>query len=347
MSPTFYYPRFTPRYPLVLVSLVLVLLAGCPRQQSDSEGQPVKKPLEGVKLRLAVVGDPALAAAVVRAQGEWNAQTGAELQVRQTTEKDLVEADALPADAVICPSHLLGVLAERALLAPVPTAIVKGPQWADIFELPKLREAAWGAQTMAVPLGSPLWTCYYRADLLAKLGRRPPRTWEEYQELAKMLAQSSPLPLGEGQGVRAPWCGTIEPLAPGWAGLMLLARAAPLAKHPDNFSTLFSIETMEPMLSEPAIVEALSELVAAAKLGPSDPLRYDPAAARAAFWKGECGMAITWPTAAEETTNRKSEGETEAIPEKIDPAIRVGFVELPGIAPRFQHHGPRVGPSGG
>ncbi len=172
---------------------------------------------------------------------------------------------------------------------------------------------------MAVPFGSPVFCCYYRADLLEKLGRRPPKTWAEYHSLAKLLAKISPLPLekaqnkknsprplGEGQGVRA-WCGTIEPLAPGWAGDVLLARAAAYAKHRDNFSTLFDIETMEPLVSGPPFVQALEGLVAAAKLGPADPLRYDPASARAAFWAGRCGMALAWPTAAQEGRGERGE----------------------------------------
>ena len=80
-------------------------------------------------------------------RGEWNAQTGAELQVRQVAEKDLLGGEALPADAVLCASHLLGVLAERKLLAPVPPAILS-VQWGDVFELFRLREAAWGQQIL-------------------------------------------------------------------------------------------------------------------------------------------------------------------------------------------------------
>ncbi len=160
------------------------------------------------------------------------------------------------------------------MLAPVPQKILRDAQWAGIFELLKLREAAWGDQVMAVPFGSPVFCCYYRADLLEKLGRHPPQTWAEYQDLAKLLVAQptkSPLPLGEGQGVRA-WSATIEPLAPGWAGLILLARAAPYAKHRDNYSALFDIETMEPLVAGPPMVQALEELVAAAKLGP--PIRF-------------------------------------------------------------------------
>ncbi len=233
----------------------------------------------------------------------------------KATGPDLTREDASPADAVLCPSHLLGTLAERKLLAPVPPGILRSAQWTGIFELLKLREAAWGHEIMAVPFGSPVFCCYYRADLLEKLGRRPPQTWADYQELAKLLAARKPA------AAKGPWCGTIEPLAPGWAGLVLLARAASSVKHRDNYSALFNIETMEPLVSGPPMRDALDELVAAAKLGPANPLQYDPAAVRAAFWRGECGMALSWPTAAKEAESQES---------RVDPQTRVGFAELPG-----------------
>ena len=100
---------------------------------------------------------------------------------------------------------------------------------------------------MAVPFGSPVFCCYYRADLLEKLGRKPPQTWTEYEELAKLLRRTQK-PAGG-----AAWCGTIEPLVPGWAGLVLLARAAAYAKHRDNYSALFNIETMEPLVAGPPV----------------------------------------------------------------------------------------------
>ncbi len=326
-----------------LFALLCLLLAGCPRSDSDSKEKEAVRPLASVKLRVAVADDAALAAAIVRVQGEWNAQTGSEFEVIETTQNALQQADGLPADAVVCSSHLLGVLAECDWLAPVPANILRNPEWADVFPLPRLREAAWGNKTMAVPFGSPVFCCYYRADLLEKLGRRPPRTWAEYQDLAKLLAKDSPRPLGERQGVRA-WSATIEPLAPGWAGLVLLARAAPYAKHRDNFSTLFNIETMEPMAAGPPMVQALDELVAAAKLGPTDPFKFDPAAVRAAFWRGECGMALTWPTAAEkgkEKTEKAVGGNVRVgfTGKAVGGNVRVGFCELPGSRKVFNLSG--------
>ncbi len=317
----------TIHYPLSTLFCLLLLLAGCPKSDSDSKNKPAARPLAGVTIRLAVVDDPALTAAVVRVKGEWNAQTGSEFEVIETTEKKLLQAERLPADGVLCPAYLLGVLAERKQIAPVPRKILHSPEWAGVFSLLKLREAVWGDQAIAVPFGSPVFCCYYRADLLEKLGRRPPKTWEEYKALAKLLAAK--------RAGRAAWCGTIEPLAPGWAGDVLLARAAAYAKHRDNFSTLFDIETMEPLVAGPPFVQALEDLVAAAKFGPSDPLKYDPAAARAAFWNGQCGMALTWPTAAKGRGERgEGRGQT-ALVDRSDSRsslspLRVGFVELPG-----------------
>ena len=139
----------------------------------------------------------------------------------------MLRAEPLPADAVLCPSHLLGVLAERKQIAPVPK-ILHSAEWAGVFDLLKLREAVWGNQTMAVPFGSPVFCCYYRADLLEKLGRRPPKTWDEYQELAKLLAENSPYEHWKEEPALTTWCGTIEPLGPGWAGIVLWHARRPL-----------------------------------------------------------------------------------------------------------------------
>jgi len=266
-----------------------------------------------------VVDDPAMAAGAAQLRGEWKAQTGCELEVEPIASKDLAPDRPLPADVTICPSRFLGDLAEGQLLAPVPKEIRQGggEPWSDIFELLRQREGAWGTQVFAVPLGAPLLTCYYRADLLERLARRPPKTWDDYQELSRLLADRK----GLGDAVPpadAPWSGVIEPLGPGWAAMVFLARAAPYAKHRDNFSTLFDLKTMEPRVAGPPMVRALEELCAVARLGAAEGLKFDPASAREAFWQGRCGITLSWPSAAADL----------AAP--VDKRIPVGFVALPG-----------------
>ncbi len=312
--PTDHYLLPTIYYLLSTAYCLLFLLTGCWEPDSGIDTAAGDGSLAGVSLRLAVVDDPELAAVAERMRGEWHALTGSEFRVDRITGQQLATAESLPYDAVICPSHRLGPLAERGLIAPIPEGQPEkdAGDRSETFELLRLREAAWGGDLYGVAFGSPVLTCYYRPDLLEKLGRKPPESWAEYQSLAESLASLAEPPGGSAEG----WCGTIEPLAPTWAGIVLLARAAPYAKHRHNYSTLFDIDTMEPLVAGPPFVRALEELVAVAKAGPADPTQYDPAAARAAFWQGKCGMTLSWPTAAAEVAAGSN--------------VPVGFIELPG-----------------
>jgi len=322
---------------LAVIACAVVLPGGCLRHENRDERGDRAAPASNVPIHLLVVGDPAMASAIDQLKGEWAAQTGSTFEVHQATQLDLAGNSPPEADAILTPSHQLAELAARSWILPAPAALTRqraetnsGPtgaetsqgRWADIFPLLRAREAAWGDATVAVPFGSPVLTLYCRADLLEKLAARPPRTWAEYQRLAETLSDRKRLgPSAPAAG--NPWCGALEPLAPGWAAIMLLARAAPYASHRANYSTLFHIDTMEPLIQGPPFVRALEELLAVARLNPAGQLRCDPAAVRRAFWAGQCAMAVTWPTAADKP------------PLEGSPAVRLGLAELPGATEVF------------
>ena len=80
------------------------------------------------------------------------------------------------------------------------------------------------------PFGSPPLTLFYRRDLFEKLGLQPPESWAKYREAVTRLADRKALgDLAPAAG--AQWQGTVEPWGPGWAGQVLLARAAGYANH--------------------------------------------------------------------------------------------------------------------
>ncbi len=283
----------------LLTACVALGLLGCDTHQKKMPNALAGPPLTGVELTLTIVDDPAMAEVAAGLQGEWTAQSGSQFSVTTLDSQQYLDGVKPPSDAVICPAGLLGTLAENERIVKMPEKLIgqNAGGWGEIFELVKLREAAWAGETMAVPFGSPVLVCYYRADLLEKLQRQPPKTWKQYLELAELLA--NPKNLGDAPNVDAEnWSAVAEPLGPGWAGLTLLARAAPYARSRENYSTLFDIETMEPLVAGPPFVRALEELVAAAKHGAKDQLQADPDQVRSAFWQGRCGMALTWPSAS-------------------------------------------------
>jgi multiple sugar transport system substrate-binding protein len=305
-----------------IVGLVLLFAAaagGC-RPAADSKPAPDPAPARNVQLKLLVADDPALAAAIAQVSGEWKARSGGSISIAETTSVELTSGESLPpgVDAVIYPAALLGTLAERNWLMPLPADYSSNRElaWSETFELLQIAATRWQQTTLAVPLGSPVLTCYYRADLFEKFHRRPPRTWKEYHELAEFFDKRENL-ADVAPDAEDVWHGCIEPLAEGWAGRMLLARAAAQVKHRDHYSTLFNMDTMQPLIDGEGFVRALEELVADTRFGPAGPRKVDLDAARNAFLQGQCAMAITWP--AHQRASKPS-----AMP------VATAFCELPG-----------------
>jgi multiple sugar transport system substrate-binding protein len=281
-----------------LLALAFAALGGC-TPQSATEPASDAAPRRDVTVRLLVVDDSALAAAITQVAGEWKARSGASLTVSESTGAQLLAAKAMPTevDAVIYPPAMLGELTTRQWLRPLPAdyAASRELDWSDTFELLQIAETQWQQSALGIPLGSPVLVCYYRADLFEKFHRRPPSTWKEFHELAEFFSRRENLS-DAAPAADATWHGCIQPLSEGWAGRLLLARAAAYVKHRDHFSTYFEIESMKPLVDGPGYVRALEELVADAKLGPDDPRANDLDAARTAFLGGQAALAIAWPS---------------------------------------------------
>jgi len=327
------------RASMLAVIAAAILLSGC--NPPPTAPAPSKPSLSGVALRLAVVDDPALVRAISILCGQWKDETGSELTVASLSDDELSATAAsgkLGADAVIYAPRRLGWLVEKKIVRPIDCAALDDPQldWADVFELVKSREVTWGTSVYAVPLGSPVLVCFYRDDLLRTLGQKPPRTWAEYQKLARLLQDGGPPVLVPTTGSaanaaadvartanHAAWRGSVEPLAQGWAGISLLARAGAYARHPNHYSTLFNMQTMEPLVASPPFVRALEEMVAAARVAPSPALEDGPAEAWSALIAGHAGMALCWPASIAPDAAAEDATERAETPE-------IGCVALPG-----------------
>ena len=305
---------------LVLFGCVGLAAAGC-GPEKPATSRPAGTAAD-VEIKLLVVDDPAIAEAVEQLRGEWKARTRSTIAIRQAKAADLVDAEkpGEPFDAVIYPSALLGTLAERGWIAPLPADYAANDElaWSDTFELVQIAATVWGPKPRAVSFGEALFVCYYRADLFERFKKHPPRNWAEYHELAAFFHDRKNLE-DAAPAAEAAWSGTVEPLAKSWGGRVLLARAASYARHLDNYSTLFQVTSMEPLVDGPPFVQALEELVADARFGPSARLELEPAAARERLLAGQAAMALAFP------------GHAGGKPNESDrQKLAIGFVGLPG-----------------
>jgi multiple sugar transport system substrate-binding protein len=273
--------------------LTVVIASGCPEQK------PATDKTDSAKLRLPlvllVVDDTKLGEAVAR---EWRARTEEELVVRAASAANIEAATRLPADAIIFPTGMIGSLTERGLIGPLDPASLENLDfnYRDIFDQIRLREMKWGDKTFAAPLGSPQLLLAYRSDIFDKAQISPPETWTQYQRAIEKLSDpdvTGDLTPAKGQS----WLASIEPLADGWAGQLLLARAASYAMHRDQVSPLFRFESLAPLIDQPPYRRALEELVSAANKAGFASERLAPHAALRELRAGRCAMALTWPSA--------------------------------------------------
>lgn len=274
--------------------LVTTFFCGCKPSNTPNFDTDPSTQQSALRLTVAVVSDPTLAAAIRRHRGEWLAKTNGNLEIFELSTAELLDRGTGTADVVLYPSWLLGTLAERQWIIPVRKNVLarKLYQRGDLFPLLRQRAIFWGNQVMAIPLGSPLLVFVYRADLFRKLGVQPPATWDDYRRLVKRFSNQDYIEQTP-QTTRQPWYPTLEPLAPNWAGIMLLAHASASAKHPHRYSTLFDIESMAPLIAAPPFVRALQEMVDL--VGNHRIPSLDPAGVWHQIEQGHAAMAFTWP----------------------------------------------------
>ncbi len=301
----------------------IAILGGCKKDASEPV-TPGEQAAE-LPLRVMVIDDEPLADAVKLA---WDSRVGGSAKISQLAAAELRngESTRLNADVILYPSYLLGELAERGLIEPLDAEDAADPIFdrQGLFELIRLREIVWGSKVYAVPFGSPQFTLFYRHDIFAKLGLEPPATWEQYQTLAKQLADRSAI--GEFAATdKEDWYGTVEPLAPTWAGSLLLARAAAYARHRNQYSALFDFNSMAPLIASPPFERALEELAVIASR--ESDARYTPDEARRIFLAGQAAMAITWPSRATDASAAT----------KADRGDWIGVAELPGSLDVYNH----------
>ncbi|MFO7906496.1 MAG: ABC transporter substrate-binding protein [Planctomycetota bacterium] len=305
--------------PITYVVLGVFVLAafGCGRNPDPKQGIRPKTGRVSGPVRVTVVDDAPFAKVLQR---QWAARTDNELELKQMTGDELEQRRRLDADIVIYPASSLGTLVHRGLIAPPSDSIWTEANYDqfDVFDLQRNAQVRWGKQLYAFSFGSPAFVLMYRADLFAQQGLDPPGTWEEYQSLVTKLRRAE---LGESEPSGSdPWTPVCEPLAAGWAAKTLLARAAPYASHPSQFSVLFDYITMEPLIAGPPFVRALKELVDANQESQLDVRKVTPEMARRRLLSGETAMALSWPSGAP----------IDSEPVDMPSGIEIAFAELPG-----------------
>jgi ABC-type glycerol-3-phosphate transport system substrate-binding protein len=208
---------------------------------------------------------------------------------------------------LVAPLPLVPELVDAGWLSPLDPKSDAGAMavWQDLYGGLRQGWAAPGRRPALIPLDVPVLACYYRADLLAAAGHKPPETWRDYQQLLDALGEWAP-------GLTA-----VEPWHPDFRATAFLARAVSSALHPDNLSLYVDLETGRPLIGGPPFVRALEEARAAlARLDPRS-LDLQPADCYREVAAGRAALAVGLPVLDESPVERG-----------VD--VRIGVAPLPG-----------------
>ena len=274
----------------IALVFVLAVQAGCPERPTDIEDQSLEETSTAPPpLKVLIVDTPGIDNEIKR---QWSARRDGQLETQQATW-DEVAADEFSLvdqyDVVIYPGGLLGEFVSRKKLVQVPGTIWEAEllNKREILRLPRTSLVRFGQDIWGMPLGSPQFCLFYRRDLLESTDTSLPSTWPAFVEL---VAES------ETPEEAADSVSTIRlPLQDDWAARCLLAFAASRVKHRGKVSSVFDLDSMEPLIDHPPFVDALDELRRIAD--PAD-LQRTPESIYADLVAGKTTFGVTWPSAA-------------------------------------------------
>ncbi len=305
--------------------IVCLLLGGCLSSTSPTIPVANAVPFQGQEVELLVPQSLALPATWDVLLQEWSSQSGATVRIAEYSREEeselansLQQATGSGGRVVLFPLNRLSEL-EREL-APLDFGGNSGLDTKDIFKGLRERVVSRERSVVAIPIAAPVLVCYFRRDLLKAAGLKPPETWEAYQTLLDTLDRWAP-------GLTA-----VEPLAPEHRASLFFARSLAFAKHPENYSVWFDLETGESLVQSPGFVEGLAAAQRAWQRLPATVSDETPATCRRAILEGRVALAIGYEPAAADRASPKMERAA---------GIEIGVCRLPGSKKTFNRNSQR------
>jgi len=281
---------------------------------------------DGVVVNILTRPGPVIAQRIVERGEEFKAMTGAEIRVAEVPFAELFQK-ILTDWATGTKSIDVGVFASGWGVELVSAGLVENlDPYVEKDEKLDLDDIALyfreynqkvEGSTYFITLDGDFQMLYYRTDVLADAGLEPPRTWEEYLEVAAAIHGKDMN--GDGEADYGS-CIFKKRNAQSYFAVQSMAASRVQSKGTAE-GLYFDGDTMAPKINNAAWKKAFEIYQETGKYGPADELNQDIGDTRGLVTAGRCGLAIDWgdigPLSIEEGS---------AIKDKI------GAVMMPGSA---------------
>jgi multiple sugar transport system substrate-binding protein len=282
-------------------------------------------PFEGVSVNILTFTGPQIAEPLQRRAPDFEKLTGAKINVITVPFSDLYQKMLTDMatrtnsyHAFVFAPQWLADFATPGYLEVLTSRVAadKALQWQDIAPFFRNFSAMYAGRNYTVPVDGDFQMVYYRTDLLAQAGLRPPETWDDYLKIAAAFDKK------DLNGDGTPDFGScIAKKRSAQSYWMVWSVAGGfLQSQGTKQGSFFDLDTMKPLVANDAFAEALRVYVATGKYGPPDELNWDVGDSRSAFVTGRCALTVDWGDIG-----------TLAIDPKTSKVMdKVGAVILPG-----------------
>ncbi|HEY2981549.1 MAG TPA: extracellular solute-binding protein [Anaerolineales bacterium] len=291
--------------------------------ESTSAPAPEGKQFDGVTVNLLTFVGPQVAEPLQRRAPDFTALTGATINIITVPNSDLYQkaltdmATGTKAyDAFLfAPSWIVdfapaGYIEDLTSRVNADTAL----QWDDVA--PFFRDFnSYNGKVYSIPLDGDMHMVYYRIDSLAAAGLEPPKTWDDYLNVAKTLNGTDLN--GDGE---ADYGSCISKAPHQQSYWWIWSIAAPYIQSQGNTQgTFFNTADMTPLVNNDGFKRALEVYKETGLYGPPDELNQNVGDSRGLFISGRCALTMDWGDIG-----------TLAIAEGSKVVDKVGAVVTPG-----------------
>ena len=257
-----------------------------------------EKPFEGIEVNILTFVGPQVAEPLQRRGPDFTELTGAKINVVTVPNSELYQK-ALTDMATGTNSFDGFLFAPQWIVDFAPagfledlTARVNADEaldWQDVA--PFFRDFnSYDGKVYSIPLDGDFHMVYYRTDLLEEAGLEPPRTWDDYLNIAQTLhGQDFD---GDGQGDYGSCIAKARAQQSYW---WIISIAAPFIQSQGTTQgTFFDTDTMEPVVNNEAFKRALEIYKESTDYGPPDELNLGVGDTRGLFTSGRCALSMDW-----------------------------------------------------
>ncbi|RIH84077.1 Bacterial extracellular solute-binding protein [Meiothermus luteus] len=254
---------------------------------------------QGVSINVLTFTGPQIAEPLRRHAAAFERATGARVNVTVVPFSDLYQqilTDATTGtnsyDAWIFAPQWMADFAPAGIMEDL-TARVRADtaiQWNDIAPFFREFSATYGGKILTIPLDGDFQMVYYRTDVLRQLGLQPPRTWDDYLNIAQR-AHGRDMN-GDGRPDFGSCIAKKRNAQSYWMFMSILGGY--VQSQGTRQGAFFDTRNMQPLVKNQAFAEALRVYKETTRFGPPDELNLDVGDTRGLFTSGRCALSIDW-----------------------------------------------------